>query len=112
MKNLILILFMYNFAFSADEPFNYDPFVQYLPKTNFASSADGNITKPKPLTAVSVFLNKVFINGDWYKRGDKVRGYKVVFISPDYVRLRSKSKTKILPIGGKSLKILKIKDKK
>lgn len=112
MKKLILITFIFSFTFSADEPFGYDPFVKYLPKIDYMSSKDGNITKPKPLVAVSVFLDKTFINGKWYKKGDRVRGYKVVSINPEFVTLKYKSKTKILLIGGKSLKILKIKDKK
>lgn len=112
MKTLIILPFIFVMVFSQGEPYGYDPFIKYLPKKSFIVSADGNVTKPKPLTAVSVFLNKVFIDGSWHKKGDTIRGYKIVSISPKTIKLKYKSKIKTLLVGGKSSNILKIKDKK
>lgn len=106
-KQIIIFLTLSVFAFAYNEPFKYDPFARYLPV-----SKNGTIVSTKATMRVSAVMeNKAFINGSWYKKGNKLGSYRIISISPNMVRLRSDEKTLILPVGKKVKKYLKIKDK-
>ncbi len=113
MKKILFLISVSSMLFGFNEPFNYDPFIQNMPlqvKENTLKTTHQN--KPKPLTVSSVFENRAFIDGHWYEKGEFVRGYEIIKIKPDYIKLKYDFKTQVLPVGGDRKKILTIKDVK
>ena len=93
---------------------NYDPFIQT--KKIFIKKRDLKVaTKPSPkitpLTLITILNDRAFINSKWYKKGDKLYGYKIVYIGDDKVILKKESKIKYLQIK-KTKNILKVEKRK
>ncbi len=113
MKKIIFLICINVIFLSANEPFNYDPFTQndpMLEQKGYTNTTNKSGKKVRPLIVSSVFGDKAFINGRWYKKGDFVRGYKILHVNSKYIKIRYNLKTKKLPVGGNRTKILKIKD--
>ena len=61
--------------------------------------------KVNPLTLTTVINTSAMINGQWYKVGDKVRGYKVSKMDMKSVLLTKKSKKLLLSTDSKNLNL-------
>ena len=50
---------------------------------------DFNLLKKTPMLQIyAIFQNKVNINGEWFKLGDSINGYKIVKIGKNFVLLK------------------------
>ncbi len=100
-------------SFKEIEP-SYDPFMQT--KKIFIKKRDLKVaTKPSakitPLTLITILNDRAFINSKWYKKGDKLYGYKIVYIGDDKVVLKKDNKVKYLQIK-KIKNLLKVEKQK
>ena len=55
----------------------------------------------------AIFQNKVNINGEWYKLGDKIEGYKIVKINNEGIVLERNGKIKKFILKSNILKVVK-----
>lgn len=85
--------------------------------TRPAKSAQSNSKKPVPWVLSSILYSKqrkhAIINNTLVKKGDVIKGAKLVRLSPDSVRLLTKGKTIDLSLGSrfKSIKRSRLKRK-
>ncbi|MGD9971342.1 MAG: hypothetical protein AB7S65_12945 [Sulfuricurvum sp.] len=91
----------------------YDPFIKTAPKP-----AESGLRPPPPMLSapvpeplmVSAIMNdKAFINGHWYRIGDRVEGMEIVYIRNDFVGFRDGTHLKMLSVGS-NRRILGIKE--
>lgn len=85
-----------------DLPVKYDPFhkAQKIIKSA-KKSAKGNFRIKRRLALGGIFNGKAFINGRFYRVGDRVDGAKIVAIKDRYVILLRDGKMRILPLLGR-----------
>ena len=87
----------------------YDPFIQtnkiFIKKKNLKKMIKPSLKTS--LILVTILNNKAFINSKWYKKGDKLRGYKIVYVGNNKVMLKKQNKIKYLQIK-KTKNILKV----
>lgn len=129
ISNILLISFLYSYSLSPEEitkmigkikekrvgisisklESTSNPFIIVEPKK------DDNLTKevnktvvyvPKvivePTYTLEAILNHaVFINKKWYKKGDKIGEYRVIYIGKKSVVIKSKNKKKTLKLKKK-----------
>lgn len=92
---------------------DYDPFAQ-AKKIFIKEKKIKTVVKQSlktSLTLVTVLNDKAFINSKWYKKNDKLYGYKIVYIGNDKVMLRKQNKIKYLQIK-KTKSLLKVEQRK
>jgi hypothetical protein len=71
-----------------------------------ASTSKTPVVFTKNSLVLGAIINKVaLINGNWYKIGERVSGYKVYNISRNSVTLRNGSKTKLLTTATQNSKL-------
>lgn len=90
----------------------YDPFR----KTAKPSSAPHLLPPPPmmapsvPPTVVSAVMNdKAFINGVWYRIGDRVNNHEITYIDKKFVGLKEGNRLKMVGVGS-SRRVLGTKD--
>lgn len=71
---------------------------------------DGNTTKSNGFDLSVIINSKAMINGDWYKKSDKINSYTVSDISKNSVTLKKGDKELILSTASKK-QTLKFKNK-
>lgn len=97
-----------------------DPFIynrKKTPKAKVTVKKEKKIVKktsikPKeitPLTLQALLNNRAKISGKWYKKGDRIRGLKLLHFSQNSVTLKSASKEDRLILKKKTNKIRLIK---
>lgn len=59
--------------------------------------------------ATAVLNNKAFINGKWYKVGDKVNAQEITSIQPNFVALKEGNRLTMLGVGTQE-KVLQTKE--
>lgn len=62
-----------------------------------------------PTTVTAVMNNKAFINGEWYKVGDKVNSQEITSIQPNFVTLKEGNRLTMLGVGTQQ-KVLRTKE--
>ena len=62
-----------------------------------------------PTVVTAVMNNKAFINGEWYKIGDKVNGQEITSIQPNFVALKEGNRLTMLGVGTQQ-KVLRTKE--
>lgn len=62
-----------------------------------------------PTVVTAVMNNKAFINGEWYKVGDKVNDQEITSIQPNFVALKEGNRLTMLGVGTQQ-KLLRTKD--
>lgn len=99
----------------------YDPFHKtHVMKKTYTSSLllmplpallTSPVAAPVPTpTAVSAVMNdKAFINGEWYKVGDKVNGREITSIQSNFVSLKEGNRLTMLGVGNQQ-RVLKTKE--
>ena len=90
-------------------PVNYDPFYK-AQKLLKKPKRVQIFSKPIKLKVYAIYNNRAYINGKFYKIGDKIAGYKIYKIYDSYVVLKRKSKLKILHLVKN--RILKMRKEK
>lgn len=93
----------------------YDPFQ----KTAKASKAAAGLlpppamlrlaTPPAPTVVTAVMNDKAYINGAWYRVGDRVNDQEVAYIRNDFVGLKEGNRLKMIAVGT-NRRVLGIKD--
>ncbi len=94
------------FCLAYNEPFAYNPFII---KGSFGKK---NISIAKKITVDAIMNNRAFINGKWYKKGQRFGIFYISKIDKNSVRMVGKSKTLVIPIGKETKRYLKLKDRK
>lgn len=86
----------------------YDPFAKTA-KPKLTSISNGLLPPPPmmkiapiiPPTVVSAVMNdKAFINGEWYRVGDKVNNKEITYIQKNFVGLREGNNLTMISVGG------------
>lgn len=62
-----------------------------------------------PTIVTAVMNNKAFINGEWYKVGDKINAQEVTSIQPHFVALKEGNRLTMLGVGIQQ-KVLRTKE--
>ncbi|BCD68673.1 hypothetical protein [Nitratiruptor sp. YY09-18] len=96
MRAFFIVILASLSLLALDLPVNYDPF-------NSAKKIIKKSHKPifftpfvRPLQLQAIFNDKAYINGKSYKRGDIIRGFKIVDIKDSYVILQRGKKKRVL----------------
>ncbi len=91
----------------------YDPFFKAAKIISLKKKISNGIIKPIKVRFIllTVLNHKAFINNQWYKKGEKIYGFKIVKIYSDKVILQKRKKKVILKIRQKR-KILNIVEKR
>ena len=95
----------------------YDPFhkTSTMKKTHASSllllplPALLSAPEPAPTVVTAVMNNKAFINGAWYKVGDKVNAMEITSIQPNFVALKEGNRLTMLGVGNQQ-RLLGTKD--
>ena len=87
---------------------SYDPFKRATPLLQKKSRKRSSKALPVELSAI--MNKKGFLNGKWYKKGDKTPEGRVIKITDDSVYLRQGKKTKILRLHSQK-RLFKIREK-
>ena len=64
---------------------------------------------PPPLIVSAVMNDKAFINGAWYRIGDRVNQHEVTYIDKNFVGLKEGDRLKMVGVGS-SRRVLGTKD--
>jgi len=89
-------------------PVHYDPFlkakviIEHAKKTPFP-------TVKRKIVLNAIFDGKAFIDGRFYRKGERVDGYQIVAIKEGYVVLRKGNGVRILPLYRR--KVLKVRER-
>ncbi len=105
---LSTMLYLSLFAEVLPLPVKYDPFykAQKLLKKKKAKSFSGTLK----LTLSAIYNERAYINGKFYKVGDKIEGYKIYKIGKNFVILKKRGKKRVLYlVKNKILKTLEYK---
>ncbi len=90
---------------------NYNVFSDIIEEKSENLKINGNISNSiyvnKNIAIYAVFQNKININGQWYKIGDIVYGYKIVKITNDKVFLKKNNRIKIIEFKTSVIKVIK-----
>lgn len=95
----------------------YDPF-RKTSKPKLSSGTAGLLPPPPMLpatpavipTVVSAVMNdKAFINGAWYRVGDKVNNQEITYIQNHFVSLKEGNRLIVLSVGS-NRRVLRTKD--
>lgn len=62
-----------------------------------------------PTIVTAVMNNRAFINGEWYKVGDKVNAQEITSIQPNFVALKEGNRLTMLGVGIQQ-KVLRTKE--
>jgi len=85
------------------------PFIIKIPKKKESVKVNGVVTKIEAVYTLKAILNKAaFIDGKWYKQGDKLGSYKVGHVSSDSVVLTSLNGNKKLSLKKKKKNFIKL----
>lgn len=85
----------------------YDPFLKTAKPR--AASITGLLPPPPMIAAVpvipptvvsAVMNNKAFINGAWYRVGDRVNNQEVTYIQNNFVGLKEGNRLTMIAVGG------------
>ncbi len=96
----------------------YDPFhkTHVMKKSNKSSPLLmplppllGSASMFTPTIVTAVMNNKAFINGAWYKVGDKVNTQVITSIQPNFVALKEGNRLTMLGVGTQQ-KVLRTKE--
>lgn len=96
----------------------YDPFhkTRVMKKSNEVSlllmplpPLLGSIPILIPTIVTAVMDNKAFINGEWYKVGDKVNAQEITSIQPNFVAIKEGNRLTMLGVGTQQ-KVLQTKE--
>lgn len=94
----------------------YDPFLKTAKPS--AAQTSGLLpppsmiaAKPKapPITVTAVMNNKAFINGAWYRVGERVNNQEVAYIQNNFVGLKEANRLTMIAVGG-TRRVLGIKE--
>ena len=91
--SLFFLFFLPLFAGSLPLPVKYDPFYKAEKILKEKKVIRKMQKKPIRLTLSAIYNNKAYINGKFYKVGDRVGEYRVFKIAKDFVMLKSKGKS-------------------
>jgi len=99
VKILFISIFLVFFAYAQTLPLpiKYDPFQKAKKLMKDKSKVVKNM-KRFDLKLYAIYNNRAYINGKFYKIGDKVAGFKVIKISNKYVVLKKNRKKVVLPL--------------
>ncbi|WP_331775718.1 hypothetical protein [Sulfurospirillum sp. 1612] len=90
---------------------NYNPFVVTKKVKGTTTSVMSTSNKQaSPIHFVMVLNHSAFINGHWYKVGERVAGYKIKKIFTDKIKIEKKGVTRTLYLKKKQ-QILNIREK-
>lgn len=64
-----------------------------------------------PTVVTAVMNEKAFINGEWYKVGDKVNAQEITSIQPNFVALKEGNRLTMLGVGNQQ-RVLRTKETK
>lgn len=85
----------------------YDPFLKTAkPVTSNTSgllpppSMIASIPKAPPISVSAVMNNKAFINGAWYRVGERVNNQEVAYIQNNFVGLKEANRLTMIAVGG------------
>lgn len=97
----------------------YDPFQKtHVMKKTYASSIllmplpallSSPVPAPTPTAVTAVMNDKAFINGEWYKVGDKVNGQEITSIQSNFVSLKEGNRLTMLGVGNQQ-RVLRTKE--
>ncbi|MRI58255.1 MAG: hypothetical protein C6H99_01980 [Epsilonproteobacteria bacterium] len=86
---------------ASDLPVAYDPFV--IPKPSHTPRPKPTLPGSKPLRLYGIFDGKAFINGKFYRVGQRVAGAKIVQIKECCVILVRGRKKIVLPLRKETI---------
>jgi len=69
-------------------------------KENINNEFNSTSKKSLKLQIYAIFQNRVNINGEWFKIGDSIDGYKIVKIDKNFILLKKGNSKKILKISS------------
>ncbi len=114
MKRIILGLIVCLCVSEALQAQMYDPFRKTAKPA--ASAGSGlrppppmALPAPPPITVSAVMNGKAFINGAWYRIGDRVNHHEVTYIDKNFVGLKEGSRLKMIGVGA-NRRVLGTKD--
>jgi len=92
----------------------YDPF---LKTAKHAAPSDSPLLPPPllmppslpPIVVSAVMNNKAYINGTWYRIGDRVNNQEVTYIQNNFVGLKEGNRLTMIAVGG-TRHVLSIKE--
>jgi len=85
------------------------PFIIKVPKKKESVKVNGVVKKVEVVYTLKAILNKAaFIDGKWYKQGDKLGSYKVGHVSSDSVLLKSSNGNKKLSLKKRKKNFIKL----
>jgi len=85
------------------------PFIIKVPKKKESVKVNGVVKKVEVVYTLKAILNKAaFIDGKWYKQGDKFGSYKVGHVSSDSVLLKSSNGNKKLSLKKRKKNFIKL----
>lgn len=94
----------------------YDPFLKTAkPESAHPSgllpppSMIAAVPKAPPITVSAVMNNKAFINGAWYRVGERVNNHEVAYIQNNFVGLKEANRLTMIAVGG-TRRVLGIKE--
>ena len=83
----------------------YDPFKKTAKSA--AVSASGLLPPPPmaaplppPIVVTAVMSDKAFINGAWYRIGERVSGHEITYIDHHFVGLKQGNRLKMVGVGS------------
>lgn len=94
----------------------YDPFVKTAKPATAQTSGllppppmIAAVPKAPPITVSAVMNNKAFINGAWYRVGERVNNQEVAYIQNNFVGLKEANRLTMIAVGG-TRRVLGIKE--
>ncbi|MDD3344245.1 MAG: hypothetical protein PHR87_11810 [Sulfurospirillaceae bacterium] len=128
MKKILFLVAILNLLFASSESdakldelmqhkSNQDNFsIDYNPFINESmmaaidnKSVESHTETKRSLRLVAILNQKAYINGQWYRVGQSVNGYKIIKIREQSVELKKDGKTKILAFE-EAKELLHVKD--
>lgn len=115
MKKLLPALFIIASAWYAHAEM-YDPFAKTA-RAKLPSSSNllpppplGSVTVvPQPLSVSAIMNNRAFIDGNWYKTGDRIGNREITYIQNGFVGFKEGSRLTMISVGG-TRHVLKTKE--
>jgi hypothetical protein len=119
LKSLVAVFIFVLLAVSQLQAQMYDPFQKtaVMKKTHATSLLlmplpallSAQMPMPTPTVVTAVMNEKAFINGVWYKVGDKVNDQEITSIQANFVTLKEGNRLTMLGVGNQQ-RLLGTKD--
>ncbi|WP_187647363.1 hypothetical protein [Nitrosophilus labii] len=106
---LSTMLYLSLFAEVLPLPVKYDPFYK-AQKLLKKKKKIKSVSRTLKLTLSAIYNERAYINGKFYKVGDKIEGYKIYKIGKNFVILKKRGKKRVLYlVKNKILKTMEYK---